>query len=319
MSEHPRRGSLQFAPRVRAKRIYPRVRTVPKVEGKEIVEFAGYKVGMLQVRFVDKRAGMMKNREWVAPSTLIETPPLKILAARFYEKTPYGYRALTEVWHEKIEEDLRRKITRLSSSKKSRDKLKRNKSNVSIVNLIVSTQPRLAGISKKTPEVFEIRFNYEGEDLVEHALNVLGKEIRVSDVFSAGDWIDVIAVTKGHGFQGSVKRFGVKILSHKARKIKRKAGNLGPRHPARVLWTVPQMGQMGFHTRTEYNKYVVSVGIDPKDVEKPGGWKHYGVVKSDYIIVFGSVPGPSKRLIRMRHAIRPRLKAEAPELVEIIW
>jgi large subunit ribosomal protein L3 len=85
------------------------------------------------------------------------------------------------------------------------------------------------------------------------------------------------------------------------------------------MWTVPQMGQMGFHIRTEYNKWVLQVGDDAKMVEKPGGWKHYGVVKSSYMILFGSVPGVPKRLIRMRHAIRLQEKTEAPEVLEIIW
>jgi large subunit ribosomal protein L3 len=86
------------------------------------------------------------------------------------------------------------------------------------------------------------------------------------------------------------------------------------------MWTVPQMGQMGFHTRTEYNKWVIKVGDDPAEVSKPGGWKHYGVVKSSYIIVAGSVQGPSKRLIRMRHAIRPNEPStEAPEIIEVVW
>ncbi len=319
MSEHPRRGSLQFAPRVRARRIYPRVRHVPKVEGKEIVEFAGYKVGMLQVRFVDKRPGMLKNREWVAPATLIETPPLKILGARFYEKTPYGYKAITEVWTDKIDREVERKITRVKPSKKTKSDAEKIKDSVSRVTFLVSTQPKLAGISKKTPEIFEIHFNYGGEDLIEKAISMLGSELKVGDVFSPGDWVDAIAVTKGHGFQGSVKRFGVKILSHKARKTKRKAGTLGPIHPARTMWTVPQMGQMGFHTRTEYNKWVLAVGEDAKSVERPGGWKHYGIVRSNYIILFGSVPGVPKRLIRLRHAIRQKEKTEAPDVLEIIW
>ena len=80
------------------------------------------------------------------------------------------------------------------------------------------------------------------------------------------------------------------------------------------------MGQMGFHTRTEYNKWVIKVGEDEKDVAKPGGWKHYGVVKSHYILLAGSVPGPSKRLIRLRYAIRPNEpKTEPPEIIELAW
>ncbi len=331
---HPRRGSLQFSPRVRAKRIYARVRHVPAVDGKNVVEFAGYKVGMLQVDYIEKREGMFKNKEIVEPATLIETPPLKVLAARFYKKTPYGYEAITELWSEKIDKEVARKITGIKPNKDKNAVLDKVKNGFDKVKLIVATQPKLAGIGKKTPEIFEIHYfptnwvNDASSDSASDSLSavldevssLLGKELRISDVFSPGVFVDVTAVTKGKGFQGSVKRFGVKLLHHKARKVRRKAGTLGPWHPARTMWTVPQMGQMGYHTRTEYNKWIMEVGNDASRVARPGGWKHYGVVKSDYIIIHGSVPGPSKRLVRIRYAIRSHEPpTEPPEIKQLIW
>ncbi len=314
MRDHPRRGSLQFAPRVRAKRIYPNVRSVPKVEGKEIVEFAGYKVGMLQARLIEKRRNMHQGTEIITPATVIEVPPLLILGARFYEKTPYGLKTITEIWHKDVEKNkyVKRKIRNVKASKTKKEDI----SSFDLARYIVATQPYLAGIGKKTPEIFEITSFSQNIDDV---LSKLGQQLSVSDVFAPGEFIDVISVTTGKGFQGAVKRFGVKTLSHKARKVKRKAGNLGPRHPARVLWTVPQAGQMGFHRRTEYNKWIIDVGNGEK-YQRPGGWPHYGVIKSDVIVLAGSVPGPTKRLIRMRNAIRPAQEnTEKPEVMEVIW
>ncbi len=328
---HPRRGSLQYSPRVRAKRIYPRVRHVPVVEGKNVVEFAGYKVGMLQVDYIEKRKNRFTNREVVEPATLIEAPPLKVLAARFYEKTPYGSRTVTELWSDKIENNVARKITGIKPNKDKDSVLDKIKEGFDKIKLIVATQPKLAGIGKKAPEVFEIHYfpttplpsepsSDNSSQLLDEISSLLGNEICVGDVFAPGVFVDVITVTKGKGFQGSVKRFGVKLLSHKARKIRRKAGTLGPWHPAKTRWTVPQTGQMGFHTRTEFNKWVIEVGDEPSRVSKSGGWKHYGVVKSDYIILHGSVPGPSKRLIRLRYAIRcHEPPTEAPEIKQLIW
>ena len=53
--------------------------------------------------------------------------------------------------------------------------------------------------------------------------------------------VDVGAITKGKGFQGSVKRYGVKIYPVHASKSRRKAGNLGAETMAKVQYTVPQL------------------------------------------------------------------------------
>ena len=60
---------------------------------------------------------------------------------------------------------------------------------------------------------------------LEWAKERLGSEITIEDVWEGGQEIDVIGITKGKGFQGSVKRWGVKLLSHKNSKKRRQAGN----------------------------------------------------------------------------------------------
>ena len=96
-------------------------------------------------------------------------------------------------------------------------------------------------------------------------------------------------------------------------------GTLGPKSPGYVRPTVPQAGQMGYHQRTEYNKRVLKIGKDGGEITPNGGFLHYGVVKNSYLILHGSVPGPIKRLIRLRDATRSQkaVKVEIPELTYI--
>jgi large subunit ribosomal protein L3 len=64
------------------------------------------------------------------------------------------------------------------------------------------------------------------------------------------------------------------------------------------------MGQVGFHQRTEYNKRLLKIGEEGSDVTPAGGFLHYGEVRNRYVLIKGSLPGPCKRLIRIRHSIR---------------
>ncbi len=317
----PRRGSLQFVPRKRAKRIYPKLKVKP-IANKIFGGFAGYKVGMLSVKMIENRKGSVNyGKEVVVPATLIEVPDLFVFGVRVYEPLPYGYKAVGEVWNfDPIKKYLSRKIT-LPKGKyeKSIDDLSIMENHH--VRALISTQPWKAGIRKKTPEVFEVPLYGSIDDVISFVKDNLGKEISVDSVFKAGDFIDVSSVTKGKGFQGSVKRFGVKLQKRgKTDKVARRVGTLGPWHPARTSWRVPQHGQLGFHTRTEYNKMIIEVGDSPERVNKSSGWEHYGVVRSKYIILKGSVPGPAKRLIMMRHAIRPvDGKYDEIQVEKLLW
>ena len=74
------------------------------------------------------------------------------------------------------------------------------------------------------------------------------------------------------------------------------------------MFTIPRAGQMGFHQRTEYNKRILKIGENGSEITPEGGFPHYGVVRNEFVLVSGSVPGSVKRLIRMRDAIRPPAK-----------
>ncbi|MEA3229714.1 MAG: 50S ribosomal protein L3 [archaeon] len=305
---HPRRGSLGFRPKSRARRIYPRLRHFPKTSDVKVQEFAGYKVGMTHVMMPDNRKNSVTyNQELSVPVTVIECPALKVVAIRAYSKDAYGLKAVCESWAlDKESKDIGRSGVMKNAAKKT--DLKKDIGMISEVRLIVHTKPRVAGVSKKTPEVFEITVLGDNvDDKLKFAEERLGKDLSVPEIFKEGDIVDVLAVTKGRGFSGPVKRYGVKLLAKKSEKGKRKPGNLGPWHPHKTSWTVAQAGNLGYNNRTELNKMIVKVGENGvSDLNMKGGWLNYGVVKSSYLLVKGSIPGVSKRLVRFRAAVRPQ-------------
>ncbi len=305
----PRRGSLAFSPRKRAKSIVPRVRSWPECDRVRMQGFAGYKAGMTHVVMIDDRKNSPTyGEEVVVPVTVIETPPMKVAAVRVYKKTQYGMQIASEVWSNNLDDFLDRRLN-LPKKEPDVEKLKKAvEDGASEVRVVTYTQPYLiTGVPKKVPDVMEHKIGGNVEEALDYAISKLGGEIGISEVFDEGAIIDVIAITKGKGFQGPVKRWGVITLNAKhARSSKhRRVGTLGPWNPHHVRWTVPQAGQMGFHQRTEYNKRLIKIGENGEEITPKGGFLHYGVIRTQYVLVTGSVPGPVKRLIRMRDAIRP--------------
>ena len=62
---------------------------------------------------------------------------------------------------------------------------------------------------------------------------------------------------------------------------------------------------MGYHNRVDFNKLVIKVGEKGEEVNPDGGFVNYGLVEGEYILIKGSTPGPKKRAIALRKAIRP--------------
>ncbi|MEM5853044.1 MAG: 50S ribosomal protein L3 [Candidatus Aenigmatarchaeota archaeon] len=316
----PRKGSQAFYPRKRAKRIYPSISTYPETDKPKLLDFAGYKAGMTQVVLIDNvKSSPTFGQEVVVPATVIECPPMRVVGIRFYEQTTKGLKVLTEVWTKNLPKHIERKV-KVKPSEEKLSEVEKNLDKVVKIRLIVATQPTLSGLGKKKPEIFEMEVG--GKDIkekIEFAKKLLGKDVRASDVFRQGEFVDVIAVTKGKGTAGPVKRFGVFIQSRKAKEKRRHVGTLGQEQPGKVRHTVPMAGQLGFQTRTELNKRILKIGEKGEEVTPKSGFKRYGIVKSDYVLVEGSVPGPKKRLIRLRSAIRPpKARFILPEIKEVI-
>ena len=117
----------------------------------------------------------------------------------------------------------------------------------------------------------------------------VGQEIKVADMFADGDSIDVSGISKGKGFQGTIKRYGQKggpdthgSMYH------RRPGSMGAgTSPGRVYKGKKQPGHMGADKITIQNLNVVKV-----DTER------------NLLLVKGAVPGPKGGLIIVKGAVK---------------
>ncbi len=327
----PRSGSLAYYPRKKAAKETPSFRSMPEVNSEETkaLNFFGYKAGMVQANAKDDRQkGIFYGQNISVPCTALECPAIKVFGIRAYAEDRKKKKVLGEVWAEKTEKHLKRKIRSLKKKKeKNREKkkerefetvsdLEKSKETISEIRLLVHTQPHLTGIGKKKPEVSEIHLNGKVEGQLEFAKKRLGQELKASEVFKENQFLDVRAVTKGKGMQGTVKRFGVKVQRPKAKK-RRVVGAISPWKPATVMRTVARPGQMGYQNRTEYNKRLLLIEAE-KNFSPEAGFTEYGKTKNEVMVVAGSIPGARKRLVALREPIRRfdenRLKASEAEV-----
>lgn len=323
----PRHGSLAYLPRKRAAAIKGRIRHwIDSGDEINFLGFAGFKAGMTHVTYIeDQKNSPYYGKELMKPVTILEVPPLILIGIRVYNEDDYGKYIAGEILSTNFNQFLGRKLNIPNPDKydykKSKENLLDNIDDTSEIRGIFQTQPHQSSLPRKKPDIIEIKLNSIRDPKKEltYALEKLGEQIRARDILIEGEIIDIIAVTKGKGFQGPVKRYGIKLLPRKNSKISRAVGCIGPWHPARVLYTVPRPGQLGFHQRTEYHKRIMLIGENEEEINPKGGLINYGQIKGDYLIILGSIPGPKKRLIRIRKTIRPikSFEAQSPEITFI--
>jgi large subunit ribosomal protein L3 len=313
----PVAGSRAYWPKKRAKRIYPRLKAVSSDQVMPL-GFAGYKAGMTQIVYTDTRKGSpTEGREVTRSATVLDCPSLVVVGIRTYKKTHNGLKTLHTVWSEKPSKDLERKakIHKKQDQAKISD-IESQVEKIDDIRLLVHSKPRESGLGKKRPEVFEIPIGGEPSKKWEYAKGKLGQELKASEVFSEGEYLDPSAVSKGKGYQGPVKRFGIKVRPRKHEKKRRHTGVLGVRNVARVLpGKIAMAGQLGFQSRTEYNKRILKLASG--ELNPSGGWINYGMIKGDYMIVEGSIPGPKKRFVILRKGIRSK-KTDPVEVKTVI-
>ena len=127
----------------------------------------------------------------------------------------------------------------------------------------------------------------------------LGQEIKV-DIFEAGEVVDVTGVTKGHGFQGVIKRHNQSRgpMGHGSH-YHRGPGSMGTMRPMRVFKGKKLPGHMGTLTVTIQNLEVVAVDVE-----------------NNVILIKGNIPGPKKSLVIIKTAVKnPGKVKETEELV----
>ncbi|NHJ00601.1 MAG: 50S ribosomal protein L3 [Candidatus Heimdallarchaeota archaeon] len=306
----PHRGSLGYR-RKRALKQTSRLRTWPESSEPRLLGFIGYKAGMTHIALVnsDKRSPFYKQEQFI-PVTIVETPPITIFSIQLYgtDDITNSIRVVKQIWGENLDKDLGRRI-KLPKKKLNKKaeiaEARKALVDISEVRVLVHTTPREAGLPQKTPDVIEIKIGGSIEEAFNYAAEYLDSKVNLDDIYTPNDFVDINAVTKGKGFSGPVKRHGIKIMPRKKRKGRRVVGCIGPWHPARVMWTVPRAGQLGYFTRTEYNKQILKIGDDGEEVTPVSGFKRYGKV-SKHVMIHGSIPGPAKRLIRIRDPVRPK-------------
>lgn len=117
----------------------------------------------------------------------------------------------------------------------------------------------------------------------------VGQEIKVAEMFQAGDRIDVSGVSKGKGFQGTIKRYGQKGGKETHGSMyHRRVGSMGANtNPARVFKGKKLPGHMGVDNITVQNLDVVRV-----DTER------------NLLLVKGAVPGPKGGLLVIKDTVK---------------
>ncbi len=127
----------------------------------------------------------------------------------------------------------------------------------------------------------------------------LGDKIS-ADIFEAGDYVDVTGISKGKGFQGSVKRhnhtIGPKGHGSKSHRESRSIGDIR----GHVLKGMRMPGHMGHAQITMQNLEIVAIDLE-----------------NNVILIKGSIPGPNKSFVTIKSAIKKEKVSEAIELVDV--
>lgn len=332
--EAPRHGSLQFRPKRRASTICPSIKAYPADDSSKpchITAFLSYKAGMThiirakEVKIKDK----LVTKELMEAVTLMEVPAMIVHGIVGYTKTMNGLKRTKLIMAEHLSESVARRMfvkkyvpgVKYTNLRKSTgytaEDIEELKNTSDVIRVLVHSQPeKIPGLSQKKAHIAEIQVNggRSVSDKVDFALERMEKEIKVEEVFAKNELIDTIGVTKGKGFQGVVKRWGITILPRKTNKGCRKVACIGAWHPARVMYTVARAGQLGYHRRTQQNLAVYAIGngqspvstefdLTVKTINPMGGFPHYGNIKNDYIMLKGCVTGPKKRVVTLRKSL----------------
>lgn len=322
----PRHGSLRFMPRKRARNMAGRMRNWLSYEGEpQLLGFAGFKAGMTHVAYIEnEESSPYSGTEIISAVTIVETPPLILMGIKVLEKSDYGLITKGQLLAPELDQILGRKIllpkeynfeekaTAFEAIVDQNEKLE--------IRGVFYTQPKLTSLPRKKPDILEIKVSggKTARERYDFLKEKFGQEIRVRNFVKEGEYVDACGVTLGKGFQGPMKRYHVRHLQKKSRKTVRGIGCIGPWHPARVTYFVARAGQIGCHNRVEINKRLIKVGEKGEEITPKGGFVRYGIIKNDYVIILGSIPGPKKRLIKLRKAMRPK-KTPTPTAPEITY
>ena len=138
-----------------------------------------------------------------------------------------------------------------------------------------------AGVSAK---------KYLKEFMLEGAADMNVGDESKADTFAAGDMIDVPGISKGHGYQGVIKRHGAHRIdmTHGGGPVHRHAGSMGASsHQSRIFPGKICAGQMGNEQVTIENLEIVKVDAE-----------------LNMIVIRGAIPGPKGGLVYLRNTVK---------------
>ena len=147
------------------------------------------------------------------------------------------------------------------------------------------TKPEAGHLKKAGVEAVKHLKEFRLEDT--SALSV-GDVIK-ADAFAAGDWIDVTGISKGHGYQGVIKRHNAHRIdmTHGGGPVHRHAGSMGALDAARIFKGKIGAGQMGNEQVTIENLEIVKVDAE-----------------LNMIVIRGAIPGPKGGLVYIRNTVK---------------
>ena len=223
----------------------------------------------MQKAIIGKKIGMTQifdETGRVVPVTLIQAGPCTVVQKKTAEKD--GYNAI-QLGYETVPE---RKLTK----------------------------PELGHQKKAGIEEFQkVLKEFPLEDCSKYEV---GDKLN-ADVFAAGDFVDVTGISKGHGYQGVIKRHGASRLkeTHGTGPVHRHAGSMGSgTDPARIFKGKIGAGQMG-------NEQVTVLNLDVVKVDTELG----------LIAVRGAIPGPKGGVVFVRSTVKHNVEKKGAAGVSV--
>ena len=194
-----------------------------------MIGIIGKKIGMTQI---------FNEQGQQIPVTVIEAEPNPVLAVT--DKAKVG--------HASIQLGLGSARLRRDSAKGEKAKVKGHRASLATVG-----HAKKAGLETIPRVLRSVRLDEPGNAKAEYPTYSVGDVVKV-DVFAAGDMVKVTGTTKGRGFQGVVKRYGIGGGPNTHGNTKhRRPGSIGPgTDPSRVIKGKKMPGHYGDarHTQT---------------------------------------------------------------------
>ena len=224
-----------------------------------MIGIIGKKIGMTQI---------FNEQGQQIPVTVIEAPPAPVMLATTKEKNGF----------DSVQLGYGQQRTRRESGKGERDPKGRRANKAEIGHA------KKAGLEAAPLAVRSFRLDQKGNAKAEVPTYAVGDVIKC-DIFQPGETVKVTGTTKGRGFQGVVKRYGIGGGPNTHGNTKhRRPGSIGPgTDPSRVIKGKKMPGHYGAARHTQ-----IGLRVERIDTER------------NLIYIRGAVAGPKNGLVLVR-------------------